>query len=92
MCTFFESLLVLDKLKKYNIAASFFLIGMNITEETKAIMQREISSGCEIANHSWSHPWMSDMSKADIINEIQKTSDTIYAMAGVHPKFFRPRI
>lgn len=82
--------LVLDKLEKYNVVGSFFLVGQVITDYSKATMQRELSLGCEIDSHSWSHSFMNSMSSNEIINEMQKTSDTIYNMAGVRPKFFRP--
>jgi peptidoglycan/xylan/chitin deacetylase (PgdA/CDA1 family) len=82
--------LVLDKLQKYNIVASFFLVGQNVTDETRSIMERELSLGCEINSHSWSHSYMNEMSSTDITKEMQETSNAIYKMVGVHPKFFRP--
>ncbi|WP_143315527.1 polysaccharide deacetylase family protein [Clostridium sp. HBUAS56017] len=82
--------LVLDKLQKHNVPASFFLIGSNITDETKSILERELKQGCEINNHSWSHSYMNEMSGSNIKDEIQKTSDRIFNMVGVRPKFFRP--
>lgn len=82
--------LVLDKLEKYGIAASFFLIGQNITQAVKSVMERQISLGCEINNHSWSHPNMSNMSAEEITKEIQETNDIINQMVGITPKFFRP--
>lgn len=82
--------LVLDKLEKYNIVASFYLIGQNITPQTIPVMQRQLKLGCEISNHSWSHSSMSSLSSAQIIEEIRKTNDAIYNSVGVLPKFFRP--
>lgn len=81
---------VLDKLEKYNIVASFFLVGENVTDKAKATIQRQLSLGCELCNHSWSHPSMNQMTSAAIKAEIQKTNDAIYNLVGVHPKFFRP--
>ncbi|WP_315671283.1 polysaccharide deacetylase family protein [Clostridium sp. 19966] len=81
---------VLDKLEKYSVTASFFLIGQNISPEKKPLLQRQIQLGCEICNHSWSHPAMSNMTKEDIIDEFQKTNEVIHSEAGVYPKFFRP--
>ena len=81
---------VLDKLEKYEVVASFFLIGKNITDATKPVMERQLELGCEICNHSWSHSSMSTM-KADVIKkEISDTSKRIDDMVGVTPKFFRP--
>ena len=52
--------LVMDKLEKYNIPATFFLIGEQIIPERVRVIERELSLGCEIENHSWTH---SDMTK-----------------------------
>ncbi|HEX3029843.1 MAG TPA: polysaccharide deacetylase family protein [Clostridia bacterium] len=82
--------LVLDKLQKNSIPATFFLIGQNISSNTKPTMQRELDLGCEICNHSWTHSDMSRMSSSQISDEIKKTSDAIYNAVGVRPKFFRP--
>ncbi|SFR54433.1 polysaccharide deacetylase family protein [Anaeromicropila populeti] len=82
--------LVLDKLEKYNVTASFFLIGENITEETKPTLQRELDLRCEINNHSWSHPNMTTLTKEEVQMEIQKTNEKIYEMTGILPAFFRP--
>lgn len=82
--------LILDKLQKYEVPASFFLVGENITTDTEFILERELSQGCEICNHSWSHSCMTDISSSDIKDEIEKTSDIIFNFTGVRPKFFRP--
>lgn len=82
--------LVLDKLEENGVVGSFFLIGKNITEETKPVMERQLTLGCEINNHSWSHDYMNQMTPEKLKEEIQKTSDLINEMVGVTPKFFRP--
>lgn len=81
---------VLDRLEKYGVRASFFLIGNQISEETTPIIQREIGLGCEINNHSFTHSFMDEL-KADVIEEeIRVTSEKIKAISGKDPKFFRP--
>lgn len=82
--------LVLDQLEEHGVVASFFLIGQNINADTKAIMERQIELGCEINNHSWTHSNMSTMDADTIKKEIQDTSNKIFEMVGVIPKFFRP--
>jgi peptidoglycan/xylan/chitin deacetylase (PgdA/CDA1 family) len=81
---------VLDKLEEYGVVASFFLIGQYIDEETKPVMERELSLGCEICNHSWTHSYMNELTTDEIKKEIRDTSNLIYEMVGVTPKFFRP--
>ena len=46
---------VLEKLKKYNVRASFFLIADNITEESAKVARQAFDMGCEINNHSKTH-------------------------------------
>ena len=82
--------LVLDKLDAHGVVATFFLIGQYITEETKPVMERELSLGCEINNHSWSHSYMNKLTPEQIKDEIKKTSDKINEMVGITPAFFRP--
>lgn len=81
---------VLDKLEEYDVVASFFLIGQNITKYTIPIMKRQLEMGCELNNHSWSHLNMSSMKPAELKKEIKDTSDKIKEAVGVTPKFFRP--
>jgi len=82
---------VLEVLEKYKIKASFFLIGQNITEETKPIIQRELKDGHTIECHSWTHSAMPNLTKEQIQNEIKITCDLIEeCTGGKRPKFFRP--
>lgn len=82
--------LVLDKLEEHGVVATFFLIGNNINENTKPVMERQLELGCEIANHSWSHSYMNQMTAEEIMDEIEKTNNIIYEMVKITPKFFRP--
>jgi peptidoglycan/xylan/chitin deacetylase (PgdA/CDA1 family) len=81
---------VLDKLEKYEISATFFVIGRLVNENTKPVLERMISMGCEIANHSYEWKSMDTMTAARIRESIENTSNIIEKYAGVTPKFFRP--
>lgn len=81
---------VLDILEKYDIVATFFLIGQNVNANTKDIMQRQLDLGCEIANHSYTHTRLSEKTPEEIQEEIKKTNDIIFETIGVTPSFFRP--
>ncbi len=82
--------LVLDKLERHGVAASFFLIGEFITESTKPVVKREIALGYEICNHSWSHPFMDQMTPEQIKKEIEDTDSLLHELTGKAPAFFRP--
>ena len=81
---------VLDILEENQIVGTFFLIGEQVTPETKATLQRQLDLGCEIANHSFTHSHMDKFSPEEIRTEIAKTSDVIREMVQVETLFFRP--
>lgn len=80
---------VLDKLDKYQVPATFMMIGQNINSGTSAIVKRVVNSGHEIGNHSWDYQSMNSMSSSQIKDYIKRTNDAIQQYAGVTPKFFR---
>lgn len=81
---------VLDKLKKYNVIASFFLVADNINEESEKIVKACITHGCEICNHSKTHSFMTKLSVDEIKAEIKYTDEAIEKLTGYKPRFFRP--
>ena len=82
--------LVLDKLEEYGAVGTFFLIGDNITDSNSDVVKRAYEMGCEIANHSKTHSYMTKMTEDEISQEIEYTSDKIVEITGEEPKFFRP--
>ena len=81
--------LVLDKLDKYKVPATFMMIGQKVNDSTKPVIDRIISSGCEIGNHSWGYSSMTGMSAADIRKSVSDTNAAILRYSGTTPKFFR---
>ena len=81
---------MLDVLAKHKVPATFFVIGQNINEESAANMKRALKQGCEIGNHSLTHPMMSMMDEEQVKAEIKATSGKIEKITGKRPKFFRP--
>lgn len=81
---------MLDIMEKYNVPGSFFLIGNKITKENTKVIKRAMSLGCDIQNHSWTHPAMADLDDKTIKEEFQKCDDAIFEITGKRPEFFRP--
>jgi peptidoglycan/xylan/chitin deacetylase (PgdA/CDA1 family) len=81
---------VLDVLKEYGIRASFFLIGQNITEASRAAIDRQVAEGHSVECHSWTHPFMTKLSAEEIRAEVERTNALIETCTGTPPMFFRP--
>lgn len=81
---------VIDKLEKYGIVASFFLVGNNIDDESAKAVTRAYDLGCEIDNHSRTHSNMTELSAEEIKAEYDYTDGKVYEITGEHTKFFRP--
>ena len=81
---------VLDILEEHRIAASFFLLADNITQESALQVRRALSLGCDIQNHSRTHGFMNQMEPDQIRSEVQYCSEQIIKITGKAPAFFRP--
>ena len=81
---------VLNKLEEYGVTASFFLVGTNITDETKDIVKRAYDIGCEIDSHSKTHSYMNQMTADEIKEEISYVDDKLMEIIGKPAPFFRP--
>lgn len=77
--------MILDVLEEYNARATFFMVG-NRVSGNEEILNREISIGCELGNHTMTHKnYGSNVTVADISD----ASDTIYDACGQYPTMFR---
>lgn len=81
---------ILDVLEKYQVRASFFLIGTNINDESAKSVKRAYDLGCDIENHSKTHSYMDKMTADEIKDEVAYVSDKVKEITGTTQKFFRP--
>jgi peptidoglycan-N-acetylglucosamine deacetylase len=81
--------MILDILKKYNIKASFFLIGKNAVTNP-SVTQRTLAEGHKIGNHSYTHPFLPNESQQSIYSELTQTDDALKNILGLNVKMFRP--
>lgn len=81
---------VLDVLEKYGVKASFFLIGVNINDDSAKAVKRAYDMGCDIGNHSKTHSNMTELTDEEIVDEIKYVDDRVYEITGEYPKYFRP--
>lgn len=79
---------ILDILDKYNVKATFFLIGAWMEDNTD--LAKEIHNrGHELANHSTNHPDMTKISRDRIIKEVEITDVKIREITGDSSNIFR---
>lgn len=80
---------VLNILSRYNVRATFYLIGRDV-KRYPGTVQRIVNEGHRVANHSFSHPNLANLSRAGVVQELQNTQDAIRSVSGVTPTAFRP--
>ncbi len=80
--------LLIEILARYNIKATFFVVGEWVdrcADSVKALHE----AGHEVMNHSNTHPHMPQLSKAQMINELNACNDKIEAITGIRPTLHR---
>ncbi|HEY8803834.1 MAG TPA: polysaccharide deacetylase family protein [Clostridium sp.] len=80
---------ILDILKKYNVKASFFVVGENAADNPD-IVQRIYKEGSDIGNHTFTHPNISEISPSRTRIELNTTQRLIQEITGHSTILFRP--
>lgn len=80
---------VLNILKKYNIKATFFILGCNIKGNEKIIEKME-NLNMEIGNHMYSHKLLNKLTNEEIIEEYTKVDNLIFEITQKYPTVIRP--
>ena len=76
-------------LKKYNVKATFFVVG-TMAREYPHLIKRELLEGHEIGNHTYSHYNLRRLNTATLEREIELTEEAIFEVCEYRPKPFRP--
>lgn len=84
-----QTLKTLSILKKYDIKATFFVVGENI-EYQKDVLKEVYNQGHEIGNHMYAHENINKISKKEIKESIIKTNNLIKEVTGKAPSIIRP--
>lgn len=81
---------ILDVLKVYDVQATFFLIGKNITSEREKLVQRMVEEGNVIGIHTYCHEAKQIYCSADAyMEDLEKTEERIYEVTGERAKLCR---
>jgi peptidoglycan/xylan/chitin deacetylase (PgdA/CDA1 family) len=80
---------ILAHLQRHDAHATFFAIGSAIDEAGAAILRRLVEAGCEVGNHTWTHPDLTALSDAEVLDELRRTTPAIEAATGTAPVYWR---
>ncbi len=80
---------ILHVLEEYGVKATFFCIGEQV-QANQALVQQTYKAGNEIGNHSWNHPYLTELPPDEIRWQLHSTSVAIQHAIGVPPDLFRP--
>lgn len=80
---------IVNCLEKYGMHATFFVVG-NRVDYYPDVIKAINNAGCEIGNHSYSHPDLTRLSASGIKSQIKSTNAKIKALTGKTPQIHRP--
>lgn len=80
---------VLDVLKKYQVRATFFLVGAQ-AEKHPEMVKRIVREGHVIGNHSYSHKLFTKLSDDLFQSQVLQTQQTLKRLIGYSPRLLRP--
>ncbi len=84
-----SSLQILNTLKKYDIKATFFMLG-SMVDTYPDVVKKIHDAGHEIGNHTYDHKDLTKLDEASIKQEIDSTNQKIEKLTGEKPTLLRP--
>lgn len=80
---------LLDALKQYDVKATFFVQGQFV-EKYPDLILRMHQEGHQVANHTYSHAYLSKVDETTRRLQLSKASDAIEKVLGFRPTLMRP--
>ena len=80
---------LIDILEEYDVPATFFVVGAWVDKYPESVEALH-KAGHQIQNHSNTHPHMPQLSKQQMISEIEACNNKISSITGVRPTLLRP--
>lgn len=81
---------VLDVLEHHRVPATFFCVGAAVAGHPD-LVRRMVGSGHTVGNHTWSHPFLPELSQLELAEQLARTVEAIDAATGAGPPtLFRP--
>lgn len=79
---------ILDILKRYNVPATFFMVGENGLTE-RGLLERMVREGHEVGSHTYTHPNLAGASATDTDIELNANQRLFQAFTGRSLRLFR---
>jgi peptidoglycan-N-acetylglucosamine deacetylase len=80
---------VLDVLRRYGVTATFFCIGLNV-DAYPELVRRAVDEGHLTGNHTWSHPYLPDLTRDELLRQVDATNGALTNAAGRASTMVRP--
>jgi peptidoglycan/xylan/chitin deacetylase (PgdA/CDA1 family) len=80
---------LLNTLRANGARATMFNVGQKVQQNPGAA-QSQVSAGMWVANHSWTHAHLTQLSQSQMQSELSQTQNAIRSATGVTPRLFRP--
>lgn len=69
--------------------ATFFMLGEQM-DKCPELVKQAFDQGHEVGNHTYTHPKLSGLNRAQCLDEIARNEQMVEALTGVRPRVFRP--
>jgi peptidoglycan/xylan/chitin deacetylase (PgdA/CDA1 family) len=79
---------ILDILAEHDVRAMFFVCG-EMADAHRGLLSRMADEGHVVGNHTWSHPLLTQLTRAAVSSQMERTSDVIEKAYGERPQWFR---
>jgi peptidoglycan/xylan/chitin deacetylase (PgdA/CDA1 family) len=79
---------ILEILAKYNVTATFFMVGQNVFNYPEAA-RAVIEAGHEVGNHTFTHPHIANLNEKPIFDEIGRCEDALEELCEYRPHILR---
>jgi peptidoglycan/xylan/chitin deacetylase (PgdA/CDA1 family) len=80
---------VLGVLARYGVRATFFGVGLNVNAYPE-LVGRATDEGHLVGNHTWSHPYLPDLTRDELLRQVDATNGALANAAGRPATLVRP--
>jgi peptidoglycan/xylan/chitin deacetylase (PgdA/CDA1 family) len=81
---------ILDIVERYGVPATFFCCGIHVRGYADELVRMH-EQGHALGNHTWSHPFLPELTQSQLAEQIDRTAEAIAEASGAEaPRLFRP--